>query len=549
MPTFEQLPCPALVTDARGTVEAVNQELLHLVGGDKDSWTGKPMEQMLPVASRIFLQTHVWPMALHDGRVREVRLQLLRPDGQCVPVFVNCQRTQDGERVRFSWVLFVTVERSRYEQELLEHKQRAERVSAELAQSARFIRTVTDALPSAIAYWDTALRCRFANLAYSQWLGLQPEAMPGLHLPTILGDALYAQVSGYITRALAGETLQYERSFRSASGATVHVLVDYVPDRDANGRVRGFFALVTNISRLREADAAIRLSASVFEATTEGIMVTDAEARILSVNPAFTALTGYSADEAVGRNASLLSSAEHDAGFFATMFERLQTGGLWKGEVWNRRKDGSRFLAQLSISAIREPDGGIARYVGLFSDGTAQWDKEQLVMHMAFHDGLTGLPNRRLLMERLQQLVSMARREPRQIVLMFLDLDGFKAINDTLGHAIGDEVLKIVAHRLRGLLRTTDTVARLGGDEFVLLLDNPDGQESIETIGGRVIAVLNEEMAFGETRTRIGTSIGIAVFRDGDDSAETLLKKADNAMYEAKLAGKNGLRFAQPLTP
>jgi diguanylate cyclase (GGDEF)-like protein len=188
--------------------------------------------------------------------------------------------------------------------------------------------------------------------------------------------------------------------------------------------------------------------------------------------------------------------------------------------------------------------GSVLQYVGVFSDITERWDKEQLVRHMALHDGLTGLPNRTLLMERLGQLIAMSRREPRRIALMFLDLDGFKKVNDTLGHAMGDEVLKTVATRLSGLLRNSDTVARLGGDEFVVLLDNPENSERIAQIGTRVIAVLNEPMRFDDVEAHVGSSIGIAVFLDGADSAEALLKRADGAMYAAKAAGKNVFRFA-----
>ena len=163
---------------------------------------------------------------------------------------------------------------------------------------------------------------------------------------------------------------------------------------------------------------------------------------------------------------------------------------------------------------------------------------------MASHDGLTGLPNRLLLMERLDQLIRLFHRESRHIAMMFLDLDGFKKVNDTLGHSVGDEVLKTVATRLSGLLRPSDTVARLGGDEFVILLDSPQSNESVAQIGTRIIAVLNEPMLFGEVEARVGTSIGIAVFKDETDSAEALLKRADGAMYVAKAAGKNIYRWA-----
>lgn len=545
MPSFDQLPCPALVTDAVGNVEAANHELLLLIKGEKAGWIGKPMERMFPMASRIFLQTHVWPMILREGHVREIRLQLLVDTGKSVPVFVNCQKTiQDGID-RFTWVLFVSVERSRFEQELLESKQRAETISAALTQSERFIRTVADALPSLVAYWDKDLHCQFANKPYLEWFGKTPQEMVGLPIQAVLGDKLFQKNLPYIKNALSGEYQQFEREIQRPDGTTGYTLADYIPDRDVAGNVNGFFALVTNITRLREADAAIRLSASVFEATTEGIMVTDTAANIISVNSAFSAVTGYTADEVVGQNARILKSGRHDEAFFKAMFQKLKADRIWKGEVWSKRKNGDIYLEQLAISSICDESGAVLQYVGVCSDITEKWDKDQLVRHMALHDGLTGLPNRMLLMERLGQMIAMSRRESRNVAVMFLDLDGFKKVNDTLGHAVGDDVLKTVAARISGLLRNSDTVARLGGDEFVILLDNPESNESISQIGTRVIAVINEPMQFGEVEAHVGTSIGIAVCQYGTETSETLLTRADHAMYAAKAAGKNVYRFAK----
>jgi len=423
MPSFDQIPCPALVTDGAGVVQSLNQDLLLLIGSDKERWLSKSMELMFPMASRIFLQTHIWPMIFRDGQVREIRLQLLGSGGNSLPVFVNCQKTTQEGIDRFTWVLFVTIERSRFEQELLEARRRAENISAALAKSESFLQ-------------------------------------------------------------------------------------------------------------------------SVFEVTIEGIMVTDSAATVISVNPAFSKLTGYSEVEMVGQNARILKSGRHDAAFFHAMYQTLKADKVWKGEVWSKRKDGSIFLEQLSISAICDQSDTVLQYVGLCSDVTERWDKEQLIRQMALHDGLTGLPNRTLLMERLGQLIAKSRRESRQIALMFLDLDGFKKVNDTLGHSIGDEVLKTVATRLSGLLRNSDTVARLGGDEFVVLLDNPENSEVIAQIGARVISVVNEPMHFDDAEAHVGTSIGIAVFKDSACSPESLLKRADEAMYAAKAAGKNVYRFA-----
>lgn len=544
MSSFDQLPCPALVTDGSGVVQALNHELLRLIGNNKERWIANPMEQMFPMASRIFLQTHVWPMILREGHIREIGLQLLNDSGQKFPVFVNCQKSTEDGKDLFTWVLFVTIERSRFEQELLESRQRSESISAALTKSESFLRTVADGLPSMVEYWDKQLICQFANKPYLEWFGKKSDEIIGLCMPSVLGETLFQQNLPFIKGALEGNAQQFERALQRPDGSTRYTLADYLPDKDHSGTVIGFFVLITNITRLREADAAIRLSASVFEATTEGILVTDSAANIVAVNPAFSAITGYSAEESIGRSARILKSGRHDESFFAEMLQTLADDGIWKGEVWSRRKDKTIFLAQLSISAICNDGGSVLQYVAVCSDITQKWDKQQLVRHMALHDGLTGLPNRTLLMERLGQLISMSRRKPRQIALMFLDLDGFKKVNDTLGHPIGDEVLKTVATRLSGLLRHSDTVARLGGDEFVLLLDSPEGSDNVVQIGARIIAVLNEPMQFGLVEACVGASIGIADFRDGVDSAEALIKRADEAMYAAKGAGKNVYRFA-----
>ena len=544
MPTFDQLPCPALVTDRAGVVQLVNQRFLQLVGGSTDTWFSKPMDLMFPMASRIFLQTHVWPMVLREGQVREIRLQILNDAGSQVPVFVNCQKSTLETIDSYTWVFFVTIERSRYEQELLEARQRAEAVSSELAKSERFIRTIADAMPSMISRWDSQLQCHFANKPFLEWFGRTPQEMVGLSLSTVLGASLFEKDLPHIQGVLIGEHQEFERAIARLSGAVGYVLTNYIPDLDANGQVQGFFVLATNITRLREADEAVRLSASVFEATTEGIMVTDPAATIVSVNSAFTAITGYSSKEVVGENARILKSGRHDAAFFGGMFQQLQATKLWKGEVWSKRKDGSIFLERLSISAICDEDGEVSRYVAVIADITDHWDRAQLVQHMALHDSLTGLPNRTLLMERLSQLIVKTVRESRKIALMFLDLDGFKSVNDRYGHAVGDLVLKTVSARLLGLLRNSDTVARLGGDEFVILLDNPESCENVALVASRVIEEVNGPMELDGTTVHVGTSIGIATFQNDGMSATDLLKRADDAMYVAKKSGKNAFRFA-----
>ena len=272
---------------------------------------------------------------------------------------------------------------------------------------------------------------------------------------------------------------------------------------------------------------------------------------ILSVNPAFTSITGYSAEEAIGQSPRILKSDRHDQAFHAAVWRDIAIDGIWQGQVWNCRKNGEAFLEWLTITRIPAPEGQPVRYISVFNDITELWRKDERIRHMAFHDALTGLPNRALLMERVDYQIAIAERERHPLAVLFLDLDRFKYVNDTLGHDIGDELLKAVAESLLALVRQSDTVARLGGDEFVILLNNPTSEAEVGHIADRIVAVINEPMKFREDKTaQVGTSIGIAMYpSDGNTSAQ-LMKNADTAMYAAKRAGKNTYRFFnQPVAP
>ena len=279
------------------------------------------------------------------------------------------------------------------------------------------------------------------------------------------------------------------------------------------------------------------------EKPDDGITVTDAHGTILSVNPAFTRITGYSAEEVLGENPRLLKSNRHDKAFYAAMWQDINAKGRWEGELWNRRKNGDVYPERMVITAIFDAAGAAHRYVAVFNDITALWRKDEHVRHLAFHDALTDLPNRTLLLERLDRQIAMSTREHRELAVMFLDLDGFKPVNDTLGHEVGDDVLKVVAQRLLTVVRQTDTVARLGGDEFVIILDNPMNRDEVAHIASRILATVNEPMSLRGKTAQVGTSIGIAMFPADGETPADLIKNADTAMYAAKVAGKKNYRF------
>jgi diguanylate cyclase (GGDEF)-like protein/PAS domain S-box-containing protein len=290
----------------------------------------------------------------------------------------------------------------------------------------------------------------------------------------------------------------------------------------------------------------LRLAASVFETTHDGIMITDEEGTILSVNPAFSQITGYSAQEAIGETPRLLKSEHHDQAFYDALWSSLISKGYWQGEVWNRRKNGELYIQWQTISMLPDAEGRPSRYVAVFSDVTELRRKDERIRQQAYHDALTGLPNRFLLLDRLEHGIDVARRAMSGLAVMFLDLDRFKVVNDSLGHEAGDLLLQAVAGRLELCLRKSDTIARLGGDEFVIVLSDFESTAEIALLSDRIVASLAAPFDLNGHPAHIGASIGIAVYPQDGSEAGTLMKNADAAMYQAKGAGRNTFRFFDP---
>lgn len=541
----DELPCSVLVTDASGKILSANADLLEVVGATAQQLQQQPMERLFPPASRIFLQTHVWPMLLRDGQVREIHLKISSTHNQRIPVMVNCKKRSGAGADSYVWVFFVAHERSQFEEKLLDARNVAESAASALIKREAFIKSITDAMPGMVAYWDKHLRCRFINRPDMDDGTGQPMAKLGASMQDILGTSLFALNEPHIRGVLAGHRQTFERTLNRADGSRTYTLANYLPDLDADGNVVGFFILDTDITPVKIAEFELRLAASIFESTVEGIMVTDGAGIILSVNPAFSTITGYSAGEVMGQMAEMLKSDRHDVAFHATITHAIAIHGRWEGETWSRRKNGAIFLAWQSIAMIRSASDEPVRYVSIFNDISGLWQKNEDIRYLAFHDLLTGLPNRSLLVERMTQLITRNDREQCNVAVMFLDLDGFKTINDTLGHQTGDELLIVVARRLLAQVRQADTVARLGGDEFVIMLNNPASSDEVAYIAARIVESINLPMNFNEQTTRVGVSIGIATYTVDGTTPAQLLKSADCAMYLAKAAGKNTFRFCQ----
>lgn len=291
-----------------------------------------------------------------------------------------------------------------------------------------------------------------------------------------------------------------------------------------------------------------RLMSKVFQNASEGVVITSPDNTIISINSAFTDVTGYTEEEAIGQTPRLLQSGKQDKAFYERMWRELDLYDQWQGEIWNRKKSGEEYLEWLSIAAVRDEHGNLSHYVAIFSDITAEKDSEERLEYLAHYDQLTRLPNRILFNDRLQQALAQARRSREQVAIMFLDLDGFKAVNDSLGHNAGDLLLYKVANRLEKCLRQTDTVARFGGDEFTIVLpaigDETDAIRIAEKIGEEVARPYDLD----GHEASITTSIGISLYPDDGDKPQQLIEFADNAMYHAKRHGKNHHEFYSQLS-
>jgi len=295
-----------------------------------------------------------------------------------------------------------------------------------------------------------------------------------------------------------------------------------------------------------ERNARLRVWAKVFESGTEAMLITDPASRIIEVNDTFTRITGYTRDEAVGQTPRLLNSGHHDAAFYRAMWESLTRTGAWAGEIWNRRKDGSVYPEWLSITAAHDENGQITNYVSAFSDISERKAYEVRLRHLAEYDPLTKLPNRTLLRDRLTHAIGLAARKGGKIAELFLDLDRFKNINDSLGHAIGDQMLIEAARRLRSAVRGSDTVSRLGGDEFVLLLTELETPDHAAHVAEKLLQVVAEPFSLEGHELNVTPSIGIALFPEDGADPDALLKNADTAMYHAKENGRNNFQFFAP---
>ncbi len=361
---------------------------------------------------------------------------------------------------------------------------------------------------------------------------------PSEHEFTQAGQGQYATLA-------EGKYVTEERLYRRSDGSQFWCLVSgYALDR--HRAHEGSIWVFADVTERKLAEEKLRLSATVLEHIADGVMVIDTHGRIVAINPAFTQITGYTEIEALGQDSSLTRSSRHDASFYQRLWEDLSESGFWRGELWNMRKNGELYLEWLTVSAVRDNHGENTHYVAVFSDITKVKESQDKLDHMAHHDPLTALPNRLLFHDRLQHALLRAARDGEQLAILFIDLDRFKNVNDTLGHHVGDELLKQVASALTAQLREGDTLARLGGDEFIVLLENIDDQFGAGQVAEKLVTMFEQPFMVSDYELFVTGSVGISVFPHDATDLNMLIRNADVAMYQAKARGRNGYQLYAP---
>lgn len=424
-----------------------------------------------------------------------------------------------------------------------------ERVKAEQArrESEQQYRTLFESAGQAMLILREE-RCVLANRAAQRLFGYdEPTCLLGKHPCDVSpamqpdGEPSTDKASRFITRAMRGEVQHFEWEHLHADGSPVPVQVTMLPIEF--GSKPALYATLQDLTEQRAAERREVQARTVFENTSEGIIITDPEQRILAVNRAFTELTGYTENKVLGQTPSMLKSGRQNEMFYQSMWAALQKTGQWRGEFWNRRKTGEIYPQLSTISTVHDQAGRLTNYIAVFGDITQIKQSEQELYKLAHEDALTCLPNRSLLRARVEQSLSRAERDGSMCALLFLDLDLFKTVNDTLGHTVGDALLQRVAESIKSQVRAADSIARIGGDEFVVLIDDLSGPNGATQLARRLLDIFKQPFDALGRELYITASIGISIFPTDGRDMDTLLSNADVAMYQAKEHGRNNYRF------
>ncbi|WP_415903222.1 diguanylate cyclase domain-containing protein [Neptuniibacter sp. QD29_5] len=397
--------------------------------------------------------------------------------------------------------------------------------------------------PVAVVMTDSDGVITYANPCFYRTSGYSKEEVIGKN-PKLLqsGETDKEDYIDLWQTITSGKSWKGELCNRRKDGSLYWDKTSISPVSSENGEVTHYISVKEDVTAYKKIEERMRVATTVFDAASEAIMVTDLNGTITMVNPAFYEITGYHSKEVLGQSPRVLNSGHHDESFYQSMFEELQKNNRWEGEIWNRRKSGEVYPQWQTIAMVRDEDGEPLEYIALFSDISKRKEQEDEIRFRANYDALTHLPNRSLFNERLTQALVQAKREGTILALLYLDLDGFKEINDTHGHLAGDKALQQVSQRLSECVRESDCVARLGGDEFVIFLSGLEFNYDAEVVAKKIIDSVQRPFVYDDVELQMGVSIGIAIYPD-DHLPEKLFEHSDSAMYEAKRAGKNTFRY------
>lgn len=423
-----------------------------------------------------------------------------------------------------------------------------DRKQAEAAVFEReaLLRSIYDASSAAIFMVDKHGRIAHANNRMAEIFGQPLRNIVGKEYVNLIAPPERSMARKKMEAILARGTpmVNVERVYWRPNGTLFWGLITGRPLLNSKGENCGLVGVISDITARKEAEAGMALAARVFESCHEGIFIADAQKRIVQVNDAFTAITGYQAEEAIGKSLAWLASKRHHETFFAGVDHSLDSTDHWEGEIWNRHREGAIYPAWMAITRVTRPDGGVANYVAIFSDISERKKTEARMHHLAHYDYLTDLPNRALLIERMSLLLSTARRYGKHFAVLFADLDLFKQVNDEYGHNVGDALLIEVARRLKAVTRDSDTVSRQGGDEFVILVPELFEPVKLLELGEKLRSTIAQPYTIQGHRLNVAVSIGIAIYPRDGETVDEVMRSADSAMYRAKAAGHNKIRFA-----
>jgi diguanylate cyclase (GGDEF)-like protein/PAS domain S-box-containing protein len=520
-----------LILDPDGYIKEINHHAYEQLGYTKADMVGKHISSFILPEFAARLDYRLAKVQKHGYLVYESAQ--VRKDGSILPVEISSRAIElGGEAALISIVRDIT-ERKQIEMHLRESEEKWRLLFENMTTGFALHEVICDEQGRVVDY-----RFIEINPAYEQLTGLKASDMIGHTVLEMLPgtEPYWIEIFGSV--ALSGEPTTYENYSRE--------LERWYQVRAFSPRIGQFAVIINDITERKNFEEKLRLSSLVLENSSEGMVVTDADNLIVAVNPAFSTITGYSFAEVKGKNPSILSSGRHDEAFYRKMWQSLNTTGRWHGEIWDKRKDGEVQAKWLTINLIRNEDGSVHRHVALFSDITERKLSEDLIWRQANFDTLTELPNRNMFRDRLNQEMKKSDREVSPLALLLIDLDKFKEVNDTLGHAVGDLLLQEAALRISACVRESDTLARLGGDEFTVVLSGILEAGNIEDVAQKIIGKLAEPFRLGSEMAYVSASIGITLYPNDANDIDALMKNADQAMYVAKNKGRNRFSYFTP---